>query len=601
MRKAWMYILLSILLLDLFQLSAQTEKDSLRHRLRSYQTIDTNYVLTLFELAYTYNRSGNDSMEILSKRVIEISDSLNYAPGFSMAYRALCAYYDDASDLEKSIFYGERAVAIADSLGRPFLKAKALNNLATVYEQDEPSKAISYILEALPLFKKMGDKRWEAIGNQTLGILYKNIGNLDKSAEAHERSLELYKESDPSGVPGEYINLGIVYQVKGETQPDSATAQENFSTAKEYLEKALEEFEKTDNIFALAVTNTNLGGLLRIMKKNYQALAAYDQALKYNQQIGHRVIQYTCQTGKIEILYQLGQLTESKDLALKVIEANKDIMNADNYTDLYSTLFKDSYDLGQYKEAYAFMEKKISWEKQIEWNGRLKARLNDLASEYESTIQKAELELLAEKQKRTQIWQMGLFGLLTVLFIGGIILLLQARSMRLQQFDLQDEKRRKLKTDRILAEEKLLSQTLEKEQLESSLKLKNQTLASYALQLAQKNEWLEQLGQELESNPSQNQLRQLIKVGLDQDRNWETMHKKFEELHPDFFSGLKRTYPDLTKADLRLAALYRLNMKTEEIIRFLAISPESFKMARYRLRKKIDPSMEADLYQFFRN
>ena len=88
---------------------------------------------------------------------------------------------------------------------------------------------------------------------------------------------------------------------------------------------------------------------------------------------------------------------------------------------------------------------------------------------------------------------------------------------------------------------------------------------------------------------------------LDQDRNWEEIRRMFEDLHPDFVPSLKQQFPDLSKAEVRLAALYKMELSKEEMIEFLAISPDSFKMARYRLRKKLGVDDEDSLKTILRD
>jgi DNA-binding CsgD family transcriptional regulator len=63
-------------------------------------------------------------------------------------------------------------------------------------------------------------------------------------------------------------------------------------------------------------------------------------------------------------------------------------------------------------------------------------------------------------------------------------------------------------------------------------------------------------------------------------------------VHNNFFDSLKAKYPTLNSYDLKLCALIKLNLDTKEIATIMDISPESVKVARSRLRKKLqlDPS-----------
>ena len=61
---------------------------------------------------------------------------------------------------------------------------------------------------------------------------------------------------------------------------------------------------------------------------------------------------------------------------------------------------------------------------------------------------------------------------------------------------------------------------------------------------------------------------------------------------------LKSDYPDLTKNDLRLCALYLINIPPKEVAEIMGVSPSSIKMARYRLRKKLSIKPNEDLNNY---
>ncbi len=598
-KKASILSLVGLLLLVHF-LPAQSKMEPLKHKLSTHRQIDTLYVESLFNLAYAHSRTGTDSMLLLGKRVIEISDSLKYGAGLSMGYRALCAYFEDLNEMPTAIIYGKKAAQIADSVGRPMLKARALNNLASIYIKGEPDKALACLLEAQPLFHQAGDKKWEAISYQTMGNLYREMADYEKSIAVHEKALALFQqiENMPQGVPGQYVNIGLAYKVMGEVQPDSVVAYGHFEQARDFLEKGMEAFEKTDQLFGATITATNLGTLLVLMKKHYLALAAYDKALTYNEQFKHQGIDFISRWGKIEILYKLKQWEEAKSLALALLAEKAEMANSENLSDIYETLFKISMELGEYEEAYGFAQQKIESEKQIEWNTNLKTQLTELSSQYEAQLQEADLALLAEDRRTNQIYQLAAFGFLFVLILLAAIWLLQAQKIRKQQLLIQAEKTAKNLALESLAAEKLLQAANEKRQLQEEIALKNRLLSSQALQIARKNEWLEKLHEQLQAAPNAQTLRQEVKLGLDQDRNWEEIGLLFEEVHPDFLPKLKQAFPDLSKSDLRLAALHAMGLSKEEMIELMGIAPESLKMSRYRLRKKLGIESNEALAEF---
>ena len=143
---------------------------------------------------------------------------------------------------------------------------------------------------------------------------------------------------------------------------------------------------------------------------------------------------------------------------------------------------------------------------------------------------------------------------------------------------------------------------LEKERVDAELEFKKKELTTHALNLARKNETLENLkikAQELKEKESTgtgyNQLIRSINFDLQDDHNWENFSRYFEEVHKDFNSIVKTKYPQVTSNELRLLALLKMNLSSKEIANILNISSEGIKKARYRLRKKLDLSTDDSL------
>ena len=146
-----------------------------------------------------------------------------------------------------------------------------------------------------------------------------------------------------------------------------------------------------------------------------------------------------------------------------------------------------------------------------------------------------------------------------------------------------------------------------KQKYEAELQDKNRQLASHTLHVIQKNQVLLELGVVLnelrqqksmkEAKKRLNSLDNLANYGINLDRDWKCFQEVFEQLHPEFYSKLKATYPELTRADLHLCALLRLNMTTKEIAGLQNITPKSANMKRYRLRQKMRLDSDDRLFE----
>ena len=68
---------------------------------------------------------------------------------------------------------------------------------------------------------------------------------------------------------------------------------------------------------------------------------------------------------------------------------------------------------------------------------------------------------------------------------------------------------------------------------------------------------------------------------------WEELDLQISQVNSDFFEKLSKQFDNLTKGDLRLCALLKMNLRTKEIANLTFKNPASVKVARSRLRKKL--------------
>ena len=79
------------------------------------------------------------------------------------------------------------------------------------------------------------------------------------------------------------------------------------------------------------------------------------------------------------------------------------------------------------------------------------------------------------------------------------------------------------------------------------------------------------------------------------DKDWKLLVTNFEEVHPGFFSRLKKMYPKLSPVDIKHCTCIKMNMDTKEIARFFNIKVTSVQIARVRIKKKMNLPETVDL------
>ena len=85
------------------------------------------------------------------------------------------------------------------------------------------------------------------------------------------------------------------------------------------------------------------------------------------------------------------------------------------------------------------------------------------------------------------------------------------------------------------------------------------------------------------------------------DKDWKMLIANFEEVHPGFFSRLKKTHPLLSSSDIKHCECIKMNFDTKEIARFFNIKASSVQISSVRLKKKMNLPDSADLRTYILN
>jgi type II secretory pathway pseudopilin PulG/DNA-binding CsgD family transcriptional regulator len=146
---------------------------------------------------------------------------------------------------------------------------------------------------------------------------------------------------------------------------------------------------------------------------------------------------------------------------------------------------------------------------------------------------------------------------------------------------------------KIAIQEKLLTDQ-QKEKLQHELMTNN-------LQLENKKDILKDIQQKLSLIKSSElkSISRTINKSIEIDEEFELLKSSFENTNPEFFSTLQgKSLNSLTKLDLKYCGYIKLGLGIKEMANIMNIEPKSMKMARYRLRQKLDLKKEEDLDDF---
>jgi len=176
------------------------------------------------------------------------------------------------------------------------------------------------------------------------------------------------------------------------------------------------------------------------------------------------------------------------------------------------------------------------------------------------------------------------FSIVLILLVAaaGLLLLNRARlNMRLRQQKALEAKR----------------------MAEADSKAARDLLVSFTESITEKTQLIETLQDQLShrelSVEQAEYIRELSRHSILTDADWDQFRELFDRVYPGFFNRLRADVPDITLAELRMAALIRLQIPAREAANLIGISPNSAHKTRQRLRQRIGLDPDADLDAYF--
>jgi DNA-binding CsgD family transcriptional regulator/cell division protein FtsL len=265
---------------------------------------------------------------------------------------------------------------------------------------------------------------------------------------------------------------------------------------------------------------------------------------------------------------------------------------------LFEAYYKVYDTLGQARQALAYFKKYVTLHDTLTSVEKSK-RIEELSIRLE-LLQKNEENLLLKqdiKDQKLRQWILTgvfLFGLLICVLI--IVILAQKRkNLILKKSQAEQEKHLlEIEFENIRMDKKLKEDELEKSQIEVQMKeqeLVFQTLLR--LDLTQLNRSLQEkllpFQHKFSSKAHQNEFLMALKE-LTRDAEKDPLADfefMFSQLHKSFIDNLMARCSTLSRVELQVCSLLRINLSTKDIARLLNISLGSVDMCRHRIRQKL--------------
>ncbi|WP_207494990.1 hypothetical protein [Aridibaculum aurantiacum] len=153
----------------------------------------------------------------------------------------------------------------------------------------------------------------------------------------------------------------------------------------------------------------------------------------------------------------------------------------------------------------------------------------------------------------------------------------------------------------IIAVQLIVRQRQRHKQNQQNLQASKEQLQQYVDSLREKNMLIESFKQQIESLVEASQadkeeiLARLQNFTILTDDHWNEFRQLFEKVHKDFFQNLKKRFPHLTQAEIRLIALSKLNLSKKEMAEMSVVSVDAIRKTSQRIRTKLELESEKEL------
>jgi tetratricopeptide (TPR) repeat protein len=441
----------------------------------------------------------------------------------------------------------------------------------------ENDRALTHALKSLKLMEETGEFSMAATMRSEIGVIYHQLDEDSLASIFHQEALDYFNTHD------ELINASFVYMERGSMHIDLG----NFQEAELDFKSALEIAEQEDHLGNIANTKSLLGALYNKMGRYLEARNSFQASLDLCREYDIPIGIATCLDGLADVNHKLGNL----DLALEQAKEQYELSKAHGFTDMEPgalAMLSEIYaSRGEYMQAYQMKAEADQLRDSLFTLEKTKA-IGELREKYEREKNLRAIATLESQAEIDQVKRRGLLGgLILTLLLGGLII--------------NREIKRRKKAKQLHETEKRLAET-EHQRLKEQLDHKNRELTSNALNMARKSEFLTVLNEQLtrlnssmDLNKDVRGLKNQLRIEGQMEENWDQFTAQFTETNPQFYENLRESYPDLSKGELRMAALLRMNLGNKDIARILSISDDGVKKARYRLRKKLALQSEQSL------
>ncbi|MDX2305463.1 MAG: tetratricopeptide repeat protein [Microscillaceae bacterium] len=488
--------------------------------------------------------------------------------------------------------------ALKESRKRNYLLgiARSCQNIGLYFfNQGNYPQSIKYYLNAIRIYQSNFDWQGLAKTYNLLGRAFYYSTRINDAFDNYQKSLKIYQEQ--KNLPGQaetYGYIGHVFEKKSD-----------YKQALAYQNKALKIYQNLRDESGVALIYENIGSVYEDLADYEKAHAYFLKSYQYNKKNNNLTAMINDYNNLGDVFRKRNDFKQALVYTFQSYELGKKLKNKYQTRSALKDLAKTYALMEDYTLAHQYLDASYELYQEI-YTEESALKIAQMQTFYETQEKEKEIEILAQKNLFNTILTYFFVSGIAILLILGWIIFAQQRIKIRKNRELIERNQKIYETEHELTQVELQNAQLKEQQLVLELESRNKELTTRALHIIQKNEVLLDLKDKLDQiqNNSQShlkeihQLQNLISYSFALDKDWDDFKKIFEQVHKDFFNKLQEKVPDLTSGELKLCALFKLNLNSQDMATILGISQDSLRVTRYRLRKKLQLEKGANLVNF---
>jgi len=432
--------------------------------------------------------------------------------------------------------------------------------------------------EQLEISRTIDDKEQTQLALAGIASHFYQLKDFETALEYHLSGIEILESEEELKwrLPTAYNNLSINYVYLGD-----------YESALASLDKSIALCKELDNQKSLAAAYEYKAECLTKMNRKDEAIEYFLSSMELSKEQS-RMMRYSSSAHSLAIIYaEKGDYDKSRAIAEKALEGARKAQSVYMISNLNLLLSKITREQGKARDVYNFYKAYTDMQDSI-LDVRKQDEILTLEEKFKSREKDRDIQILQQEASISKLQRTILVVLVLVLVAFAVFAALYIKSIKRQK-----------ETAAQLAR-------TEKQKLASELAFKNRELSTHALQILHKNQLVANLEEQIDQTLKKDSLETNNLISLKHalgeisrvDKDWEKFNKIFKEVHPTFLERLHKQNPNITKSEVKQAALIKMGLSLKESASILNIAPESVKIGRNRLKKKLGLGTSDDLSRF---